>query len=37
MKQVNNKDQLYSTWNYMQSLVMICNGKESKKSICVYV
>ena len=31
IKQVNNKDLLYSIGNYIQYLVIIYNGKESKK------
>ena len=40
IKQITNKDLLYSTGNYTQDFVMayIYMGKESKKEcICVYV
>ena len=36
IKQVNNKDLLYSTGNYTQYLVITYNGKESEKE-CIYV
>ena len=38
IKQVNNKDLLYSTGNYIQYLVITYNGKEYEKvyiSICI--
>ena len=31
IKQINNKDLLYSTGNYSQYLVIMYNGKESEK------
>ena len=42
IKQINNKDLLYSTGNYVQYLVMIYNGKESENEyiyvyMCVYI
>ena len=41
IKQINNKDLLYSTGNYIQYLVITYNGKESEKEyiyiyICMY-
>ena len=33
IKQINNKDLLYSTGNYIQYLVITYNGKESEKNI----
>ena len=35
IKQINNKDLLYSTRNYTQKLVITYNGKESEK-VCIY-
>ena len=35
--QINNKDLLYSTGNYIQYLVITYNGKESKKNIYIYM
>ena len=38
MKQVNNKDLLYSTGNYTQYIIIMYNGKESEKEyiyICI--
>ena len=35
IKQVNNKDLLYSTGNYIQYIIITYNGKESEKSIYV--
>ena len=41
IKQISNKDLLYSTGNYTQYLVITYNGKESEKEknvyICVYL
>ena len=38
IKQLNNKDLLYSTGNYTQYSIITYNGKESEKeSICMYV
>ena len=38
IKQVNNKDVLYSTGNYMQYLLITYNGKESEKEkIYMYI
>ena len=42
IQQINNKDLLYSTGNYIQYLVITCNGKESEKEyiymcICIYI
>ena len=34
MKYINNKDPLYSTWDYDQYLVITYNGKDSK-SLCM--
>ena len=31
IKEINNKDLLYSTGNYIQSLVITYNGKEPEK------
>ena len=37
IKQINNKDLLYSTGNYVQYFVIAYNGKESEKEyICMY-
>ena len=37
IKQINNKDLLYSTENYVQYFVITYNGKESEKGyICMY-
>ena len=36
VKQINKKDLLYSTGNYIQYLVIAYNGKEpEKKKICI--
>ena len=35
IKQINNKDLLYSTENYIQHLVIAYNGKESEKYIYI--
>ena len=38
IKQLNNKDLLYSIGNYSQYLVINYNGKESEKEqICMYI
>ena len=37
IKQVNNKDLLHSTGKSTQYLVIIYNGKEPKKNVCVFV
>ena len=38
IKQVNNKDVLYNTGNYIQYLIITYNGKESEKEyIYVYI
>ena len=38
IKQINNKDLLYSTGNYIQYLVINYNGKESEKEwIYIYM
>ena len=38
IKQINNKDLLYSTGNYIQNLIITYNGKESEKEyICIYI
>jgi len=40
IKQITNKDLLYSTGNYIQCLVITYNGKESekkKKNIYIYM
>ena len=34
---IDNKDLLYSTWNYIQYRVIRCNGKNVKMKMCVYV
>ena len=41
-KQINNKDLLYSTENYIHNLVINHNGKESEKvyvcvCLCIYI
>ena len=36
IKQIDNKDLLYSTGNYIQYLVITYNGKESEKE-CIYM
>ena len=37
-KQINNKDLLYNTGNYIQYLLIPYNGKESEKAyLCMYV
>ena len=36
IKQINNKDLLYSTGNYTQCLVITYNGKESEK-VYIYI
>ena len=36
IKQINNKDLLYSTGNYTQYLVITCNGKETEKDTYIY-
>ena len=36
-KQINNKDLLYSIGNYIQYLVITCNGKESEKDIYIQI
>ena len=33
IKEIKNKDILYNTWNYIQYLTTICNGKESE-NVC---
>ena len=35
--QINNKDLLYSTGNYIQYFVITYNGKESEKYIYIYM
>ena len=37
MKQITNKDLLYSTVNYIQYLIITCNGQESDKRIHIYI
>ena len=37
IKQINNKDLLYSTGNYIQYLVITYNGKESEEYIYTYI
>ena len=38
IKQINNKDLLYSTGNYIQNLIITYNGKESEKEyIYIYM
>ena len=34
---INNKVQLYSTGNYIQSPVINHNGKEYEKRMCMYI
>ena len=36
IKQINNKDLLHSTRNYIQYLVIIYNGKESENNVYVH-
>ena len=36
MKEINIKDILYSTGNYIQYLIMTYNGKESEKYEYIY-
>ena len=35
IKQINNKDLLYSTGNYIQYLLITYNGKESESLCCI--
>ena len=40
IKEINNKDLLYSTGNYIQYLVITCNRKESEKEyifVCMHM
>ena len=37
IKQINNKDLLYNTRNYIQYPVITYNGKESEKNILTYI
>ena len=38
IKWINNKDLLHSTENYIQYLIITCNGKESEKEhIYIYI
>ena len=37
MKQINNKDLMYSTGNYSQYFVIIYRGKESENNLYIYI